>query len=78
MVHTEHDREPVTEGKAYLYFWPGGGTERAVVQVGRAGDEEGLSVVVSALTGRARIQRGNLELEPARADGEFDVREDDE
>jgi general secretion pathway protein H len=24
MVHTEHDREPVTEGKAYIYFWPGG------------------------------------------------------
>ncbi|HEX3595833.1 MAG TPA: prepilin-type N-terminal cleavage/methylation domain-containing protein, partial [Polyangiaceae bacterium] len=33
LVQTEHDLKPRDKGRAYLYFWPGGGTERAVVQV---------------------------------------------
>lgn len=65
-VQTEHDTEPRTEGRAYLYFWPGGGTERAVIQLTRPGDATGLSVVVSALTGRAKLVRGAVELEQAQ------------
>lgn len=70
-VQTEHDEEPRTSGRAYLYFWPGGGTERAVVQVVREGDPEGLSVVVSPLTGRAKIERGAVKLEGTRNDEDF-------
>lgn len=61
LVQTEHDEEPIVEGVAYLYFWPGGLTENAVLQLGQ-GDGDGLTVVVSALTGRARIERGRIPL----------------
>lgn len=70
-VQTDHDEEPRTDGRAYLYFWPGGGTERAVVQIVRDGDPDGLSVVVSPLTGRAKIERGAVKLEGSRNDEEF-------
>lgn len=75
-VQTEHDSEPRIEGRAYLYFWPGGGTERAAIQITRPGDYDGLTVLVSALTGRAKLQRGRIELEEARRDVDFDEREE--
>jgi general secretion pathway protein H len=62
-VQTEHDPAPRTDGRAYLYFWPGGSTERAVVVLVRDGDDEGVSVVVSALSGRAEIVNGSIELD---------------
>lgn len=81
-VQTEHDEEPRVDGRAYLYFWPGGSTERAVIQLGREGESEGISVVVSGLTGRARIEHGLLELEPHASwdpgEADFGVREEDE
>jgi general secretion pathway protein H len=67
-VQTEHDTEPRVDGRAYLYFWPGGGTERAAIQITRPGDHDGLTILVSALTGRAQLQRGRIELEEARRD----------
>jgi general secretion pathway protein H len=76
-VQTEHDVEPRVEGRAYLYFWPGGGTEQAAITLTRAGDDTGLTVLVSALTGRARLQRGFVELEEGRRDHYFDEREDE-
>lgn len=75
-VQTEHDDEPRTSGRAYLYFFPGGTTERAAVQLKRKGDDTGLTVSISGLTGRARIERGRIELPAARRDG--DVSERDE
>lgn len=76
-VQTEHDDRPREEGRAYLYFWPGGGTERASIQLVRDGDDEGLSVLVSPLTGRAKIERGLVELENPTYDVDFDVREEE-
>lgn len=77
-VRTEHDDDYVTEGRAYLYFWPGGTTERAVVQLKKAGDREAsLSVVVSPLTGRAKIEKGGVEFpEPRGVDQEYSEREE--
>jgi general secretion pathway protein H len=75
-VQTEHDLEPRTEGRAYLYFWPGGGTERAAIQITRPGDHSGLTVLISALTGRAKLVRGRVELEEARHDVDFEEREE--
>lgn len=75
-VQTEHDDEPRIEGRAYLYFWPGGGTEQAAIQISRPGDDRGLTVLVSALTGRAKLERGRVELEEARRDGDFQEREE--
>ena len=75
-MQTEHDAEPRVEGRAYLYFWPGGGTERAAIQITRPGDQSGLTVLVDALTGRAKLQRGRIELEEARRDVDFQEREE--
>jgi general secretion pathway protein H len=77
-VRTEHDEEPLREGRAYIYFWPGGTTERAVVQLKKAGDKEtALSVVLSPLTGRARIEKGAVDFpEPRGFDEEVSEREE--
>lgn len=76
-VQTEHDDQPRTEGRAYLYFWPGGGTERAVVQLHRESDDQGLSVVVSPLSGRVRLERGRVELEDKYGGADFGEREEE-
>lgn len=78
-AHTEHDEEPVTEGRAYLFFWPGGGTERAVIQIVREGsDAQPLSIVVSPLTGRAKLERGDVKLEAPHNDADFGELENEE
>lgn len=76
-VQTEHDTSPRTEGRAYLYFFPGGGTENAAIQLERDGDEKGLTVLVSPLTGRARVERGRIELPKPRSDGQYSEREEE-
>ena len=81
-VETSHDDEPVTEDRAYLYFWPGGQTERAaiVISKGRGSDEneenDVLTVVVSPLTGKTEIVRGRAEMPKPR--NEEDESERDE
>jgi general secretion pathway protein H len=77
-VQTEHDAEPHTEGRAYLYFWPGGETEWASVQLRRSGEKSsGLTVLVSPLTGRARIERGYVELPKRNREGDISELEED-
>ncbi|HEY6080583.1 MAG TPA: prepilin-type cleavage/methylation domain-containing protein [Polyangiaceae bacterium] len=77
-VRTEHDEEPLKDGRAYIYFWPGGTTERAVIQLRKAGDKEvALTVVLSPLTGRARIEKGQVDYpEPRGFDDEISEREE--
>jgi general secretion pathway protein H len=76
-IQTEHDDEPRTDGRAYLYFWPGGGTEKAVIVLTRPGMPDGTSIVVSSLTGRASIQKGTVEFERPGDDVDFGEREVD-
>lgn len=77
-VRTEHDEEPLREGRAYIYFWPGGTTERAIVQLKKAGDKEAaLTVTLSPLTGRAKIEKGAVDFpEPRGFDEEYSEREE--
>ena len=76
-VQTDHDGLPRTEGRAYLYFWPGGGTERAVIQLEREGSESGISVLVSSLTGRSKVKSGYIDLlEPEPGDDFGEVEAD--
>lgn len=77
-VQTDHDEEPVTYGRAYLYFWPGGVTERAHIQLRRRGAEGGLTVTVSSLTGRVKIESGLVDLPKPRSDDEEDQGEREE
>lgn len=74
-VQTEHDDEPRTDGRAYLYFWPGGGTEKAVIVLTRPGMPDGTSIVVSSLTGRASILKGTIEFDRPGDDVDFGERE---
>ncbi|HVJ18079.1 MAG TPA: prepilin-type N-terminal cleavage/methylation domain-containing protein [Polyangiaceae bacterium] len=77
-VQTDHDEDPVTSGRAYLYFWPGGVTERGHVQLKRQGAEGGLTVTVSSLTGRATVVKGLVDLPSPRSEDEEDQGERDE
>jgi general secretion pathway protein H len=64
-VQVAHDDSPVTSGRAYLYFWPGGTTERASIQL-RIGDSEEdyqtLTLIVSPLTGKVTVKAGPVDL----------------
>ena len=65
-VQTNHDDEARSKGRAYLYFWPGGLTERASVVL-RKGDSlnesDAMTLVVSPLTGAVAIKPGSVSLQ---------------
>lgn len=87
-VQTGHDAEPITKGRAYLYFWPGGQTERAAIQLRamtpRKPDEEPkpsdekqvMTLFVSPLTGKVTIKDGALELPKPQDDKDLSEREE--
>jgi general secretion pathway protein H len=59
-MYTPRQREPYTTGKAYLYFFPDGHTERAVIRL-NDGDEF-YSLVVHPLTGRVEVKPGKYDI----------------
>ncbi len=64
-VQSMHDDEPRKEGHAYLYFWPGGQTERSVISLaieGNTDDDSIQSLLVSPLTGKTEVKSGPQEL----------------
>lgn len=83
-IQTSHDADPKKEGRAYLYFWPGGQTERAVVQLAPKpkgedrifNDDKTLSLEVSPLTGKTTLKSGSIALKIPRDDTEASERED--
>lgn len=64
-IETAHQEEPETE-RAYLYFWPGGQTERAAIQLIRGSpdadgaDENVMTILVSPLTGKVELKKGKI------------------
>jgi len=78
-VQTAHDDSARTEGRAYLYFWPGGLTERASIQI-RIGESEEdyqtLTLLVSPLTGKVTVKGGPVELEMPTNDTQASDRQD--
>ncbi len=80
-VQTTHDEEPRTNGRAYLYFWPGGQTERAAIQL-RIGEGENdkdavtVTLLVAPLTGKVTVKDGAVELPKPLDDREASERED--
>jgi general secretion pathway protein H len=64
-VQIAHDDAPRTRGRTYLYFWPGGLTERASIQL-RIGESEEdyqtLTLLVSPLTGKVTVKAGPVDL----------------
>jgi general secretion pathway protein H len=78
-VQASHDDVPRKSGRAYLYFWPGGMTERASIQI-RIGDSDEdyqtLTLLVRRLTGRVTIKNGPVELEVPADDEHLSERQD--
>jgi general secretion pathway protein H len=78
-VQTAHDDVARKEGRAYLYFWPGGQTERAAIQLkaGTTEEEAGtITILVAPLTGKVTIKDGALDLQKPYDDKESSDRED--
>jgi general secretion pathway protein H len=59
-VYTPRQEEPYRAGRAYLYFFPDGHTERALVRL-QSGDDW-YSLVVHPLNGRVEVKSGKYEL----------------
>jgi general secretion pathway protein H len=74
-----HDDSARTSGRAYVYFWPGGRTERAAIQI-RIGDapedERTLTLLVSPLTGKVTVKGGPVELQLPTDDATSSDRQD--
>lgn len=81
-IDTAHQEGPAEEDRAYLYFWPGGQTERAAITVvlGNPADadpeKDVMTVLVSPLTGKTALQKGRVEMQRPRDDSEESERED--
>ena len=64
-VQMAHDDTAHTTGRAYLYFWPGGRTERAAIQL-RVGesvdDDHTMTLLISPLTGKVTLKGGAADL----------------
>lgn len=76
---TPHDDEARTSGRAYLYFWPGGLTERAsiVLRKGKSTeDTDALTLVVSPLTGTVNVKPGAVALPTPTDEKDLSERED--
>ena len=61
-VWVAHQEERVTAGRAYLYCFPTGMTERAVIHIGDDA-EDAYTLVVEALTGVVKIHPEYIEAE---------------
>lgn len=59
-VYTPRQREPYLKGRAYLYFFPDGHTERAIVRL-HDGDDF-YSLVIHPLTGRVEVISGKVDI----------------
>ncbi len=81
-IEVAHETEPVLSERAYLYFWPGGQTERAAIQLQLGAPQEEtdevdvMTLTVSPLTGKVTVHRGPAEMERPRTDEEASERED--
>ena len=87
-VQTQHDDVVRTEGRAYIYFWPGGQTERAVITmtIGDSKSEKepnkekdeanAVTLVISPLTGKVTIKDGVVPLGNPETDKDLSDRED--
>jgi general secretion pathway protein H len=78
-IETSHQDEVVKNDQAYLYFWPGGQTERASIQLsvgGSTADADTMTILISPLTGKTDIRKGKLAMPRPRDDNEASERRD--
>jgi general secretion pathway protein H len=79
-VEVAREEEAAREGRAYLYFWPGGQTERASIQLQKgfeaARDADVMTLLVAPLTGKVRVASGAVGVARPRDEAEASERED--
>jgi len=61
-IYTPRQPEPYTEGKAYLYFFPDGHTERAVIHLTTEDGSDVYTLIVHSLSGRVELRAGDYEV----------------
>lgn len=82
-VDTAHQEGPIEEDRAYLYFWPGGQTERAAIQIVLGNPAEAdperdiITIVVQPLTGKTKMEKGRVEMLRPRDESEESEASDD-
>jgi general secretion pathway protein H len=69
-VYTPRVTEPLTTGRGYIYFFPLGQTEPAIVTMSDQSGETIFSLVVHPITGRVRIY--NREINPPGGRDQYD------
>jgi len=80
-IETGHQDDIVKTDQAYLYFWPGGQTERAAIQIsinGSTNENDVVTLLVSPLTGKVDIRKGKWTMPRPRDDSEGSERLDPE
>jgi general secretion pathway protein H len=78
-IETAHQDVPIVGDQAYLYFWPGGQTERAAIQLSVNGstlEADIATIIVSPLTGKADVRRGKVAMPRPRDESEESERRD--
>ncbi len=76
-VMTAHQTEPLREGRAYLYTWPGGTTELAYIQIAKGKEmlpADTMTLTVHPLTGKVRIVPGAKTIRTDEAESEREDR----
>lgn len=82
-IDTQHQELALEEDRAYLYFWPGGQTERAVIQLVLGNPAEAdpekdiITILVAPLTGKTTMQKGRVDMQRPRDDSEESEASDD-
>ena len=61
-IYTEHDSGPISKDKAYIYIFPSGYVERAIINLRNEDDSEQRAIEVNPMTGATRIYEEYREL----------------
>lgn len=62
-IYVLHQKDKMEEGKAYLYFFPRGRSEFAVIHLGDEEEENFMTLIVNPLNGSVEVREGYLEHE---------------
>ena len=70
-VMTSHQPNPTDKGQAYIYFFPNGSTENALIHlIDRGGEaDDAMTVEVKSLQGSATVHKARLEWDKSMAEG---------
>ncbi len=69
-IYTPRLQKPLSEGRAYLYFFPMGMTEAAVIHLTDKKQETFYTLIVHPLTGRVSVKNSLVEANPEQFDDE--------